>query len=87
MSVLNLCTDSSNSAGKTIKDIFNEVFGNNDQREVTIPRIVSLAKDRRNKVIMLRRQLAHGTYDLDERLDAVLDRILMDITPTQRRSP
>jgi len=81
MSVINLCTDSSNSAGKSIKDIFNEVFGNNDQQEVTIPRIVSLAKDRRKMVLRVRQQLAHGTYDIDERLDAVLERILMDITP------
>jgi hypothetical protein len=67
MSVLNLCTGSSNSAGKSIKDIFNEVFGNNDRQEATIPKIVSLAKDRRNKIIRLRQQLAHGTYDIDER--------------------
>jgi hypothetical protein len=40
-----------------------------------------IAKVRREKIIRVRQQLACGTYDLDERLDAVLERILMDITP------
>ena len=71
--------DSSNSSGKSIKDIFDEVFGYNNQSEVTIPRIVSLAKDRSNKVMMLRSQLAHGTYDIEERMDAILEQILTDI--------
>jgi hypothetical protein len=43
--------------------------------------IASLPKVRRKKIIRVRQQLARGTYDLDERLDAVLDRILMDVTP------
>jgi hypothetical protein len=81
MSFLTLCTDRPNRPGKSIKDIFDEVFGDNQRPETTIPGIASLPKERRNKVVMLRNQLAHGTYDIDERLDAVLDLILMDITP------
>jgi hypothetical protein len=81
MSVLNLCTDKSNTACKSIKDIFDEIFGDNQRPETTIPGIASLPQDRRNKILRVRQQLAHGTYDLDERLDAVLERILMDITP------
>ena len=34
---------------------------------------------RREKILGIREQLAQGTYDLDERLDVVLDRLLVDI--------
>jgi hypothetical protein len=81
MSVLNLCTDKSNTACKRIKDIFDEIFGDNQRPEITSPIIASLPMVRRKKIIRLRQQLVCGTYDLDERLDAVLDRILMDIIP------
>jgi hypothetical protein len=80
MSGLNLCTDGSNAAGKRIKDIFDEIFGDNQRTQIYIPGIASLPKDRGKRVIRVRHQLAHGTYDIDERLDAVLDRILTDIT-------
>jgi hypothetical protein len=81
MSVLNLCTDKPNTACKHIKDIFDEIFGDNQRPETTIRGIASLPKDRRNKIVRVRQQLANGTYDLEERLDAVLERILMDVTP------
>jgi hypothetical protein len=41
--------------------------------------IASLPKVSRKKVLRIRRQLDNGTYDIDERLDAVLERILTDI--------
>jgi anti-sigma28 factor (negative regulator of flagellin synthesis) len=31
---------------------------------------------RKDRILAIRRQLAEGTYDLDERLDAILDRLL-----------
>ncbi len=34
---------------------------------------------RKDRILAVRRQLAEGTYDLDERLDAVLDRLLVVI--------
>jgi hypothetical protein len=79
MSVLTLGKDNPNITAKTIKDIFDEVFGSNQRPEQSIPGIASLPKDRRNKVVMLRRQLAHGTYDVDERMDSVIERIFIDI--------
>jgi hypothetical protein len=79
MSVLNLCNDGSNAAGKTIKDIFDEIFSDNKRSETNTPGIALMPDDRRKKIIRLRQQLAHGTYNLDERFDAVLDRILTDI--------
>ncbi|MDO8302327.1 MAG: hypothetical protein Q7T18_03705 [Sedimentisphaerales bacterium] len=33
-------------------------------------------QDHTNRIFTIRRQLAEGTYDLDERLDAILDRLL-----------
>ena len=33
-------------------------------------------QDRKDRIFTIRRQLAEGTYDLDERLDAILDRLL-----------
>ena len=36
---------------------------------------------RQVKVLRIRQQLADGTYDIDEKLDAVLEDILTDFTP------
>ena len=81
MSVLTLCTDVSTAAGKSIMGIIADDFGDDMRPEITPPMIASLPKARRKMILRVRQQLAHGTYDLDERLDAVLERILMDITP------
>jgi hypothetical protein len=81
MAVLTLHKDDSAVPCKTIKDVFADIFGDKNRPQTTISSIVLLSKDRRNKVMMLRRQLAHGTYDIDERLDASLERILMDLKP------
>jgi hypothetical protein len=35
---------------------------------------------RKDKVLAVQQQLAEGRYDLDEHLDAVLDRLLEDVT-------
>jgi hypothetical protein len=80
MSVLTLFADGSTAVGESITSSIAYAFGNK-LPEITPPMIASLPKVRRKKILRLRQQLAHGSYDLDERLDAVLDRILMDITP------
>ncbi|MGD1042660.1 MAG: hypothetical protein ABR913_06300 [Sedimentisphaerales bacterium] len=80
MSVLTLCTDGSTAVGESITSSIAYAFGNK-RPGITPPMIASLPKVRRKKIIRVRQQLARGTYDLDERLDAVLERILMDITP------
>jgi hypothetical protein len=41
--------------------------------------ISSLPPDRMVKIIEVRYKLAQGTYDLDERLDVVVERLLKDI--------
>jgi hypothetical protein len=81
MSLLTLCRDVSAAIGEIITGSIAEAVDDNMRPETTSPIIASLPKVRRKKVIRLRQQLARGTYDLDERLDAVLERILTDITP------
>ena len=42
--------------------------------------IACLPELRREKVLRLRRQITEGQYDLSERLDVVLDKVLEDLT-------
>jgi hypothetical protein len=44
-----------------------------------LKRIGELPEIRRGKVLTLRRRLDEGSYDVDDRLDAVLDRVLEDL--------
>jgi hypothetical protein len=64
--------------GESITSSIAALFGDNIRQQTTPPVI---EKVRTEMIIRVRRQLARGTYDLDERLDAVLERILMDISP------
>ena len=43
-------------------------------------KIASLPEIRREKVLNLRREITEGKYDLTERLDLALDRVLEDLT-------
>jgi anti-sigma28 factor (negative regulator of flagellin synthesis) len=43
-------------------------------------KITSLSRVRKHKVLAVRQQLAEGTYDLDQRLDAAVDRFLAAVT-------
>ncbi|MDI9433602.1 MAG: flagellar biosynthesis anti-sigma factor FlgM [Planctomycetota bacterium] len=45
-----------------------------------LKKIASLPEIRREKVLTLRRQITEGRYDLSERLDLALDRVLEDLT-------
>ena len=42
--------------------------------------IASLPEVRRNKVLNVRRQITEGQYDLNDRLDVALDKVLEDLT-------
>jgi len=84
MSVLTLRADGSAAVGESIMSTIAYVLGDNIRPKTTPQMIASLSKVRREKIIRVRQQLERGTYDLDERLDAVLDRILTDITPYDR---
>jgi hypothetical protein len=44
-----------------------------------LKQIASLPEMRREKILRLRRQITEGRYDLKERLDLALDRVLEDL--------
>jgi hypothetical protein len=45
-----------------------------------LKKIASLPEVRKEKVLDLRQRLSKGNYQLNERLDAALDRVLEDLT-------
>ena len=45
-----------------------------------LKRIASLPETRRGKVLSVRRQITEGTYDITDRLDLALDKVLEDLT-------
>jgi hypothetical protein len=45
-----------------------------------LKKIASLPEIRKDKVLNVRRQLTDGKYDLNERLNIALDRVLEDLT-------
>jgi hypothetical protein len=45
-----------------------------------LQKIAALPEIRKEKVLTLRRQITEGRYDLTERLDLALDRVLEDLT-------
>jgi hypothetical protein len=47
---------------------------------VVLKRIASLPEVRREKVLRVRRQITQGRYDLTERLDLALEKVLDDLT-------
>jgi len=51
-----------------------------------LKKIASLPEVRQEKILNLRRQLTEGKYNLNERLDVVLDKVLEELT-TQKDSP
>jgi hypothetical protein len=77
MSLLILCPDGSIVVGESVTKSIADDFADNIESRTTPPVIENVRTEMINRV---RRQLARGSYDLDERLDAVLERILMDVT-------
>jgi len=45
-----------------------------------LKRIASLPEVRQEKVLEVRRRLTEGRYDLNQRLDVALDKVLEDLT-------
>ena len=70
------------AVGESTASTITEVIDSNIPLEITPSmkrKAASSPQVRIEKVIGVWVQIAQGTYDLDERLDPVLDRILMDI--------
>ena len=53
---------------------------NNTSIGQVLKKIASLPDARQKKVLGVRRQLTEGQYDLNERLDVALDKVLEDLT-------
>jgi anti-sigma28 factor (negative regulator of flagellin synthesis) len=49
-------------------------------QEEVLKRIASLPSTRRDKVLDIRRQIAEGTYEVADRLEGTIDRVLDAIT-------
>lgn len=70
------------AVGESTGSAITEVIDSNIPLEITFSmkrKAASMPQVRIEKVIGVWAQIAQGIYDFDERLDAVLDRILMDI--------
>ena len=74
--------DGSTVVGESTESTISGVFDSRIRPKITPPMlhvISSLPPDRMVKIIEVRYKLAQGTYDLDERLDVVVERLLKDI--------
>ncbi len=82
MLVLTECEDCLTISGQKTETAIAEASVSRIRPRITPPmlqQIASLPPARIVKILEVREQLAQGKYDLDERLDAVLDRLLADI--------
>ena len=81
----NFSSDSRNSADDNFiadKDLLMELIlanMNNTPIGQVLKRIASLPEVRKEKVLDIRKRLTQGQYDLNERLDMALDKVLDDL--------
>jgi hypothetical protein len=83
MSVLSRQTDESAAIVENTENPLSEGAGNKAREEITAPAlqgIASLLLVRRKKILTVRQRLAEGRYDLNEGENAILDRLLEDLT-------
>jgi hypothetical protein len=82
MSVLSRQNAESAAIAENTNNLLSEGSDNKDQCTIialALRKIASLPRVRKDKVLAVRKQLAEGIYDLDQRLDAVLDSLLAAI--------
>jgi transcription initiation factor TFIIIB Brf1 subunit/transcription initiation factor TFIIB len=83
MQVFTECEDCLTISGQNTEGAIAEASGHKLRPQTTpsmLQYIAWLPQARRLKILEIRRQLARGTYDLNERLDAVLEHLLKAIT-------
>jgi hypothetical protein len=83
MKVFTRCKDGLTSVVESTGRTIIDVPDSNMLLEITpsmMQRIASLPKVRREKILGVWERLVQGTYDLDERLDIIIDRLLTDIS-------
>jgi hypothetical protein len=82
MPVLSRQNAESAAIAENTNNLLSEGSDNKDQCTIialALRKIASLPRVRKDKVLAVRKQLAEGIYDLDQRLDAVLDSLLAAI--------
>lgn len=62
----------------TLEQILGNI--NNTPLGQVLKKIASLPEESQQKVLNVRRQLTEGKYDISERLDIALDKVLEDLT-------
>ena len=83
MSVLSWQKDESTAIVENTENPLSEGAGNKARGRIIAPAMQnapSLPRIRKRKVLAVRQQLAEGRYDLDERLDSAVDRLLVAVT-------
>ena len=89
MQVMTRCKDGTTAVGEDIESTIAEGADDNILLEITpsmLREIALMPQVRRKKILGVWEQLAQGTYDMDERLDAVMDCLLTAIT-AQDKTP
>jgi hypothetical protein len=82
-SVINRQKDGTGVFIENTENSLSEIAGYEDRGRIAAPvlqNIPTRSRVRKDKVLAVQQQLAEGRYDLDDHLDAVLDRILEDVT-------
>jgi len=83
MSILSRRNDESAAILDNTEIFLSEGTGNKDQKRMTaltLQNSPSLPQIREKKVFAIKQQLAESTYELDKRLDVVLERLLVAVT-------
>lgn len=81
--VINQQKDGTGAFVENTENSLSEIAGYEARGRITAPvlqNIPSRSRVHKDKVLAVQQQLAEGRYDLDERLDAVLDRLFEDVT-------
>jgi len=89
MSVISRQKDGATAVLENTENSLSESAGYKARGRIAAPvlqNIPSRSRVRKDKVLAVQQQLAKGRYDLDERLDAVLDRLLEDVTTIGQHS-
>lgn len=83
MSVVSRQKAGSAAVVEKTENLLSEGAGNKARERIAAPTLQnrpSLPRVRKVKVLGIKQQLAKGTYDLDEHENAILDRLLEDLT-------
>jgi hypothetical protein len=82
-SVINRQKDGTGVFIENTENSLSEIAGYEARGRIAAPvlqNIPTRSRVRKDKVLAVQQQLAEGRYGLDDHLDAVLDRILEDVT-------